>query len=77
MTTPDPLDIAGDGAEEARGRAESVCQESGHWSRVRLVCGGSVVTGGGALVPGDSNTNVFYVSGSPGAENTGGGVRDE
>ena len=54
-----------------------MCQESGHWSRVRLVCGGSVLTGGGALASGDSNTNVVYVSGTPGAENTGGGVRDE
>ena len=56
-----------------------MCQESGHWSRVRLVCGGSVLTGGGSgsLTSGDSNTNVFYVSGTPGAENTGGDVRDE
>ena len=75
---PHPCHIPGDGGD-ARGRAESVCQESGHWSRVRLVCGGSVVTGGGSgsLASGDSNTNVFYVSGSPGAENTGGDVRDE
>lgn len=53
-----------------------MCQESGHWSRVRLVCGGSVLTGGGSgsLAPGNSNTNVFYVSGTPGEGNTGSGV---
>ena len=74
----DPCDISDDGAE-GLSRAESVCQESGHWSRVRLVCGGSVLTGGGSgsLAPGNSNTNVFYVSGNPGEGNTGSGVRDE
>ena len=66
-------DVTGDA--RGGGQAESVCQDSGHWSRVRLVCGGSVVTGGGAEA-GEANTNVFYVSGTSG-ENTEGNVRKD
>ena len=75
-------DVTGDaesryvtGDARGGGQAESVCQDSGHWSRVRLVCGGSVVTGGGAEA-GEANTNVFYVSGTSG-ENTEGNVRKD
>ena len=38
-------------------QAESVCQDSGQWSQVRLACGGNLVT------TGDISSNVFYVTG--------------
>ena len=39
-------------------QAEAVCQDNGHWSPVRLSCGGHLVTSGH-----DTRTNVFYVTG--------------
>ena len=45
-----------------------MCQDTGHWSRVRLECGGVVgVAGGGAQDPG----NVFYVTGTQQQPDTG------
>jgi len=42
-------------------QAEAVCQDNGHWSPVRLSCGGHLVTSGQ-----DTRTNVFYVTGDNG-----------
>ena len=33
--------------------AESVCEDSGHWSQVQLACGGSMASG-------DTGNNVYY-----------------
>ena len=42
-----------------------MCQDTGHWSRVRLECGGVVGVAGGVAGGGAQDTgNVFYVTGT-------------
>ena len=49
-----------------------MCQDTGHWSRVRLECGGVVgVAGGGAGGGAQDPGNVFYVTGTQQQPDTG------